>query len=328
MAASGASDTYQSDEARNEEARLDLSNRYQPLSLVLYGRVASLDLSDNGLNELPAELCELRALRELVAKKNSIKSLPDNFRQLSSLEELNLSGNALERFPSVLCDLQRLKSLSLGKNSIEWLPPQIQRLERLQHLYLGGNQLATIPPELCKLLCLESLNLSDNRIVSLPKELTLMTKLVSLQLHKNQLQTLPQDLVRLTNLRELSLRDNPLVLRFIKEWPNTPPSLLELSARAVRTHGVPYTSEIIPDHLVSFLDSAQCCDNAQCKGVYFSSRVQNVKFVDFCGKYRVPLMQYLCSSSCGEGERGHVTSSSSSSDEESDEKRLKRVLLG
>eukprot|EP00731_Ephydatia_muelleri_P009550 Em0005g136a len=312
MAASGASDTYQSDEARNEEARLDLSNRYQPLSLVLYGRVASLDLSDNGLNELPAELCELRALRELVAKKNSIKSLPDNFRQLSSLEELNLSGNALERFPSVLCDLQRLKSLSLGKNSIEWLPPADTAPRKVA---------APIPRG-------QPASHNTSRAVQNSSELTLMTKLVSLQLHKNQLQTLPQDLVRLTNLRELSLRDNPLVLRFIKEWPNTPPSLLELSARAVRTHGVPYTSEIIPDHLVSFLDSAQCCDNAQCKGVYFSSRVQNVKFVDFCGKYRVPLMQYLCSSSCGEGERGHVTSSSSSSDEESDEKRLKRVLLG
>ena len=331
MAASGVSETYQSDEARNDEARLDLSNRFQPSSLVsLYERVVSLDLSDNGLTELPAEVCGLRELRELVVKKNSIKSLPSDFRRLATtLEELNLSGNVLERFPPVLFDLLCLKSLSLGKNSIEWLPPQIQRLERLQHLYLGGNQLTTVPPELCKLLALESLNLSDNRIILLPTELTLMRKLVSLQLHKNQLQTLPQGLVRLTNLRELSLRDNPLVLRFIKEWPNTLPSLLELAARATRTHGVSYTSEVIPEHLVTFLDSAQCCDNVTCGGVYFSSRIQNVKFVDFCGKYRVPLMQYLCSSSCGDGEEhGHMTTSSSSSDEETDEKRLKRVLLG
>ena len=31
-------------------------------------------------------------------------------------------------------------------------------------------------------------------------------------------------------------------------------------------------------------------------GVYFDNRVENVKFIDFCGKYRVPFMQYLCSS--------------------------------
>lgn len=324
MAASSVSTTDQSDEARNAEARLDLSSRYQASSsLASYGHLASLDLSDNNFTELPAELYQLRGLRELVAKKNSIKSLPRDFARLDALEELNLSGNALEWFPLVLCDLSRLKSLSLGKNSIERLPPQIQRLERLEHLYLGGNKLITVPSELCTLQALQSLNLGDNRITSLPKELTLMTKLVSLQLHKNQLQTLPQGLVRLVNLKELSLRDNPLVLRFIREWPNTTPSLLELSARAVRIHQIPYSNETIPEHLVSFLDSAECCDNAKCKGVYFSSRIQNVKFVDFCGKYRVPLMEYLCSSTCGS-----LSSNGDTETDEKDKQKLKRVLLG
>ena len=32
--------------------------------------------------------------------------------------------------------------------------------------------------------------------------------------------------------------------------------------------------------------------------MYFSSRVEQVKFVDFCGKYRLPLLQYLCSPHC------------------------------
>ena len=131
MAALGASDTYQSDQA---EAKLDLSGRlYRTLqapSLTSYRHVASLDLSDNGLTQFPAELYELRGLRELVAKKNSIKSLPNDFRRLEGLEDLNLSGNAFERFPLVVCDLSHLKWLSFGKNSIDNLPPQIQRLER------------------------------------------------------------------------------------------------------------------------------------------------------------------------------------------------------
>lgn len=33
-------------------------------------------------------------------------------------------------------------------------------------------------------------------------------------------------------------------------------------------------------------------------GVYFDNRVEHIKFVDFCGKYRIPLLQYLCSSKC------------------------------
>lgn len=45
-----------------------------------------------------------------------------------------------------------------------------------------------------------------------------------------------------------------------------------------------------------FVYNLRClCSSA---GVYFSSRVETVKFVDFCGKYRVPLLQYLCSPHC------------------------------
>ncbi|KAE9524714.1 hypothetical protein AGLY_014764 [Aphis glycines] len=34
------------------------------------------------------------------------------------------------------------------------------------------------------------------------------------------------------------------------------------------------------------------------EGVFFDDRVEHIKFVDFCGKYRIPLLQYLCSSKC------------------------------
>ena len=133
--------------------------------------------------------------------------------------------------------------------------------------------------------------------------------------------------MKLTNLRELSLRNNPLVLRFVKEWPNTVPTLLELSGRCVKKSTIPYSPELIPGVLVDYLNRAQCCDNPQCNGVYFTSRVQSVKFVDFCGKYRVPLMRYLCSAMCVSDD----TNYSSSSEDEADEAakyRMKKVLLG
>jgi hypothetical protein len=72
------------------------------------------------------------------------------------------------------------------------------------------------------------------------------------------------------------------------------------------------------------------------KGVYFTSKVEHVKFVDFCGKFRIPLMQYLCSSTCNEkvANTSRVLSSSSSSDsssesdEEMENKLLKQILIG
>jgi hypothetical protein len=71
--------------------------------------------------------------------------------------------------------------------------------------------------------------------------------------------------------------------------------------------------------------------------VYFTSRVEHIKFVDFCGKYRLPLMQYLCSPSCTSNSSSSSYSSSSytsSSDTESEDEgavpsnKLKKVLLG
>ncbi len=47
--------------------------------------------------------------------------------------------------------------------------------------------------------------------------------------------------------------------------------------------------------LIAYLDSARRCSNPSCSGVYFTHRVRFVDFVDFCGKYRVPLLKYLCS---------------------------------
>jgi hypothetical protein len=57
-------------------------------------------------------------------------------------------------------------------------------------------------------------------------------------------------------------------------------------------------------------------------GVFFDSRVEHVKFVDFCGKYRVPLLQYLCSARCI-GEKSAAASADPPSDQ-----LLRKVLLG
>ena len=205
---------------------------------------------------------------------------------------------------------------------------------RLDYLYLGGNQLKELPIEMGQLTNLTALLLCDNKLTHLPKQLTQLYKLQSLRLHENQLQTLPQNLVQLTNLQELSLRNNPLVARFIKEWPDSVPSLLEIAGNFVKKNQIPYNEELIPRVLVNYLDQAQQCDNPNCRGVYFNPHFQRVKFVDFCGKYRVPLLQYLCSPICVHEEScnyGHDCSGSHSSSEEEEKAakyKLKKVLLG
>lgn len=71
-----------------------------------------------------------------------------------------------------------------------------------------------------------------------------------------------------------------------------PPTLKELSARVVKLRLNNY-SYLLPPHLQTYLQTAKHCVNPNCKGVYFESCNEHVKFVDFCGRFRVPLLQYL-----------------------------------
>jgi len=182
---------------------------------------------------------------------------------------------------------------------------------------------------------LKALNLCNNLLESLPVTLNKLSSLYSLSLHNNKLTTLPVELVRLKNLECLSLRDNPLVVRFVRDMMYDPPSLLELTARVIKNSNMNYTTEDLPPLLVNYLDSARRCVNPTCKGVYFDSSVRCVKFVDFCGKYRVPLEQFLCSPH--ENDRwedmSYSSSGLSSSDEDDEflrsrDDRMKKVLLG
>ena len=77
----------------------------------------------------------------------------------------------------------------------------------------------------------------------------------------------------------------------------------------------------LPATLRNYLSSSHQCVNPSCRGVYFNDRVETVRFVDFCGKYKVPLIQYLCSSRC----RSDHPAVAANREEES---KLKRVLLG
>lgn len=147
---------------------------------------------------------------------------------------------------------------------------------------------------------------------------------------------LPVELVKLRNLKELSLRDNPLVMRFVRDMAFGPPSLLELSGRCIKNNGVVYSKKDLPPQLIKYLNSAHRCENPRCSGVYFDSRVRNIKFTDFCGKYRLPLEQFLCSPHENERWEEYTTSSSSTSSDEEENvvpqgnipERIRRVLLG
>lgn len=303
--------------------------RRLPETICVFSKLVTLDISYNNMTTVCDEVCQLKNLRTFVAKNNHFtsQSLPKDFGIMKTLEVVNLSGNVLEELPPQLTELERLQCLYVGGNRLSELPSSVKNLHRLEVLYLGGNQLTEIPAEVGILHQLVSLNLSDNRLQSLPPTLSSLRRLQSLNLHNNCLQTLPPQIVSL-NLVELSLRKNPLVNRFVQDLSFNPPSLLELSGRCIKIERLRYSTEDLPINLVRYLNSAQSCVNPNCKGVYFSSRFEHVKFVDFCGKYRLPLLQYLCSPKCSTSDPSVCYSDSETDEEDSARERMRRVLLG
>ncbi|XP_078684577.1 leucine-rich repeat-containing protein 58-like [Branchiostoma floridae x Branchiostoma belcheri] len=302
-----------------------------PRAISQFQRLEALDFSSNHLSYISEEIIRLPRLRTLIVKNNRLdeSALPKDFGLAPSLEVLNLSGNLFTDFPFQLTQMDKLKALYIGGNRIRTLPPEIENMQGLELLYLGGNYLTSVPVEVSTLSNLSCLVLCDNRLQHLPKELTRMRSLRSLSLHNNMLTTLPTEMVKLRNLQELSLRGNPLVVRFVRDLTYDPPSMLELAARVVKNQGVAYSPDNLPSTLVQYLDGACRCVNPKCKGVYFESRVKNVKFVDFCGKYRLPLLQYLCSPKCSVTGHELALSDSESEDEPNvPANKMKKVLLG
>ncbi|XP_060661424.1 leucine-rich repeat-containing protein 58 [Drosophila nasuta] len=307
-----------------------------PRMLQQFVNIKILDLSSNAITQLPDAICQL-PLVTLIVKNNLLTnaSLPKSLLSklsgsshgTSTLKELNLSGNQLTHFPEQVTELRQIKYLYLGGNKISSISKDIWKMQSLHVLSLGGNLINEVPETVGSLSQLQALVLCDNLIEHLPTSIARLKNLKSLLLHKNRLKHLPKDIVALKNLTELSLRDNPLVVRFVQDMALKPPTLLELAGRIVRASGQQPGPADVPRTLVEYLNSANCCVNPNCKGVFFDNRVEHIKFVDFCGKYRVPLLQYLCSSKCIEPERPARATTSSNANASSGF-MMRKVLLG
>lgn len=296
-----------------------------------FSQLHLLDISNNNLAYIGDEILGLSKLRTLLAKNNRLDeaSLPKELGTLR-LEVVNFSGNQFEELPSQVLQMRSLKTLSLGGNRLKSIPAEIENVTSLEFLYLGGNFISYIPPELANLPNLSCLVLCDNRIQSVPPQLAQLHSLRSLSLHNNLLTYLPREILSLVRLQELSLRGNPLVVRFVRDLTYMPPTLLELAGRTVKSRGIPYCPWELPENLVKYLELASKCPNPKCGGVYFDSCVRHIKFVDFCGKYRLPLMHYLCSPECSSPCSSVSSQSESDSEDEASAaaRRMQKVLLG
>jgi len=121
-----------------------------------------LDLSRQGLREVPPAVAQLTELRELRLRKNRLSTLPESLQTLKKLTFLDASSNRLVIFPAVCWAWPSLRSLDLGDNEIEIIPEDIDGLQQLETLSLWSNPIERYPASLSDMPSLRRLDLLHN----------------------------------------------------------------------------------------------------------------------------------------------------------------------
>ncbi|NWT98321.1 LRSM1 ligase, partial [Urocynchramus pylzowi] len=111
--------------------------------------VKVLDLHDNQLASLPADIGQLTALQVLNLERNLLKSLPQSIGDLAQLQVLNVKGNKLRELPGSVSGLRSLRALDVSGNELQELPRLLAHARTLQTLTLDASAMTYPPPDIC-----------------------------------------------------------------------------------------------------------------------------------------------------------------------------------
>ncbi|XP_070812460.1 leucine-rich repeat-containing protein 47 [Pituophis catenifer annectens] len=173
-------------------AGLSLAGRLLPAAL------RSLDLSDNGLEELPPQLGGLEGpeeeeaaaapalpeLRVLNLRRNRLRGLgPGLARSAPALLELLLGGNRLRALPGTMLPPPPPPPAQGSRRP----GPPPSPLPLLGLLEAAGNELEVLGAEVARLVGLKTLDVSNNKLSEIPAELADCPKLKDVNLKGNAL---------------------------------------------------------------------------------------------------------------------------------------------
>ncbi|NXG21854.1 LRSM1 ligase, partial [Grallaria varia] len=119
-------------------------------SLLSLITVKVLDLHDNQLTALPADIGQLTALQVLNLERNLLKSLPQSIGDLAQLQLLNVKGNKLKELPGSVSGLRSLRALDVSGNVLQELPRGLAHARALQTLTLDASSMTYPSPDICR----------------------------------------------------------------------------------------------------------------------------------------------------------------------------------
>lgn len=154
-------------------------------------QLQSLILCHNQLIALPAAAVgQLRNLRVLDVSDNQLQSLPAELGNLNELNTINVSCNRLKILPADLCTCPKLAVLNASHNELSSFPDEFfvdGRLPVLSTLSASENMIEELQGSICNLPSLKILDLSSNKLSELPFELADCPKLKEIHFKGNKL---------------------------------------------------------------------------------------------------------------------------------------------
>ena len=191
--------------------RIDISNEgltEVPSQIKYVKNLKNLYLDSNSISELPSELFQLSQLEILYLGDNNISIIPNEIGNLTNLKKLILFENPLTELPEEIGNLSDLSYLHLLYTGLENLPENIGQLSNLKELHLAGCEISGLPSSIGNLNNLQVLDLGNNNITNVVPEIGNLTSLKKLHLGGNNISDLPESMGNLVNLEKLYLSDN------------------------------------------------------------------------------------------------------------------------
>ncbi|NXJ54101.1 LRSM1 ligase, partial [Spizaetus tyrannus] len=118
-------------------------------SLLSLITVKVLDLHDNQLALLPADIGQLTSLQVLNLERNLLKCLPQSIGDLAQLQMLNVKGNKLKELPATVSGLRSLRTLDISENMLQELPRVLAHIRTLETLTLDASSMTYPSPDIC-----------------------------------------------------------------------------------------------------------------------------------------------------------------------------------
>lgn len=180
----------------------------------LSSTLRNLDLSDNQITTIPANIKDFKCLKSITINNNTLTSLPDEIGCLIKLETISFVGNNLQHLPSTISQLVNLKYVHLACNQITEFPISLCVLRHVDLVDLSNNLIEKIPAGIGELRAIE-LNLNQNRISFVSEQIADCPCLRTLRLEENclQLASIPKRLLLDSTITLLALEGNLFAMK-------------------------------------------------------------------------------------------------------------------